>query len=84
MPGEKVYTEQEWNDMENHYMHQLDIEKARVYRLEQLVSGLTKGIHQNKEENMRLVYFLEVMAEVIEVTSEAFRELRESSIKQNG
>lgn len=44
---EITYTQKEWNDMENHYMHELDKEQEQKERAQHLVTNL-KAIMKRK------------------------------------
>lgn len=81
---EKKFTEKQWNDMENHYMKQLEDEKAKSERLESIISGLTEGLNQDKEEINRLGFYLEATSTAVLRLAETILDLKESSIKQNG
>lgn len=58
---DKMYSEKEWNDMENHYLVLLDKEREKNDRLIQAVSSLTKSIVNNREVSQKLDSFLLTM-----------------------
>lgn len=55
---EKTFSEKEWNDMENHYLKQLDYERQKNERLIQAVASLTAAIKNNMEVSQKLDAFL--------------------------
>jgi hypothetical protein len=57
---EKVYTEKQWNDMENYYGARLAKEREQKDRAQQHVINLTESIKKKNDEIEKLNFFLEV------------------------
>lgn len=74
--NEKTFTEKEWNDMENHYMHEFDKEREQKERAQQLVQELTETIKKKNAEIERLDFCVNVLAGSLQAMTEAFHKLK--------
>lgn len=58
---EKAISTHEWNDMEQHYLRQLNDKDAEIGRLKEIISGLTNALNTEKEHYEHLRKALEVI-----------------------
>ncbi|WP_428909440.1 hypothetical protein [Niallia sp. Krafla_26] len=79
-----IYTEKEWNDMENYYLAEIDKEKEQTKRAYEIVSNLSYHLKKKHKEIEKLEYYLGALAKGLNVAGEAMREMRNSSIQKNG
>jgi predicted RNase H-like nuclease (RuvC/YqgF family) len=75
-PNEKVYTEKEWNDMENYYMALLDKEREQKNRAQQHVINLTESIKKKRAEIEQLEYFITSLTLSLKLSSDYVVKLR--------
>lgn len=76
IPDKKTYTEQEWNDMENYYLKQLDKEREQKESANQLVKELTNKINKKNQEIERLDFFTNVLSGSLKAMTEAFHKVK--------
>lgn len=74
---EKTYTEKEWNDMENHYMSELDKETAAKERAVDLVTSLSKQMVRKNDEIEKLKFYLEASGLALEATIASIQKMKE-------
>ncbi|MDF1511079.1 hydrolytic enzyme [Bacillus phage vB_Bacillus_1020A] len=75
--NEKIYTEKEWNDLENHYLSLLDKESEKAKRAEDLVMELTKKIEPKNKEIEKLTFFVEMLSTALKASCKAIEALKE-------
>jgi hypothetical protein len=74
---ENLYSEKEWNDMENHYMSELDKVQAKYDRAIEMVSSLSIQIVKKNREIEKLDFFVSALTIGLSASSEAIQALRE-------
>ncbi|EFV78981.1 hypothetical protein HMPREF1013_00865 [Bacillus sp. 2_A_57_CT2] len=72
----KTFTEQEWNEMENHYMDALDKERQEKERAQEMVHKLTEQINNKNKDIEKLTFFVECSNLALRASCQAIETLK--------
>jgi hypothetical protein len=75
---ELTYTEKQWNDMENHYMAELDKVRAKYDRAIILLIDITKQAVKKNKEIEKLEFYVSALTIGLTASSEAITIIRNS------
>jgi hypothetical protein len=73
---EEIYTEKQWNDMENYYMSELDKVRAAKERAQELVKGLTETLKHKNNQIDTLDSCVNVLAFIVKYSAEAIEKIK--------